>query len=73
MRRRAHAGETPIACALTAPRSYPAVLSDTAGLRDTDDVVEREGVRRAQTAIEACDVCMLVADATRVDGALAAL
>ena len=26
---------------------YPALLSDTAGLRETQDMVEKEGVRRA--------------------------
>ena len=26
---------------------YPVLLSDTAGLRESDDVIEQEGVRRA--------------------------
>lgn len=27
---------------------FPVVLSDTAGLRDTDDAIEKEGVSRAR-------------------------
>lgn len=29
-------------------RGYPIVLTDTAGLRKTDDVIEKEGVKRAK-------------------------
>ena len=35
-------------------------LADTAGLRDTDDEVEREGVRRAQGELQRADVALLV-------------
>ena len=38
-------------------------LADTAGLRDTHDPVEREGVRRAHGERERADVVLLVADA----------
>ena len=40
------------------------VLTDTAGLRETDDPVERIGVARAQQAIEQADVRALVLDAS---------
>ncbi len=43
---------------------WPVVLSDTAGLRDTRDAVEREGVRRARQAAAAADLRLLVVDAT---------
>ena len=35
-------------------------LADTAGLRDSDDEVEREGVRRAQRELQRADVALLV-------------
>ncbi len=38
-------------------------LADTAGLRDTDDEVEREGVRRAHGELQHADVAMLVTEA----------
>jgi tRNA U34 5-carboxymethylaminomethyl modifying GTPase MnmE/TrmE len=38
-------------------------LADTAGLRDTDDEVEREGVRRAHGELARADVALLVTDA----------
>lgn len=38
-------------------------LIDTAGLRDTDDPVEREGVRRARHELTRADVVLLVTDA----------
>ncbi len=37
-------------------------LADTAGLRDTDDEVEREGVRRARGELQGADVALLVTD-----------
>lgn len=38
-------------------------LADTAGLRDSDDPVEREGIRRARDELERADVALLVTDA----------
>ncbi len=40
----------------------PVVLLDTAGLRDSADAIEQEGVRRARARIEAADIRMLVRD-----------
>jgi tRNA modification GTPase len=37
-------------------------LLDTAGIRDTDDVVEQEGTRRARAAAERSDLSVLVLD-----------
>jgi len=42
----------------------PFRITDTAGLRETDDVIEREGVERARRAIENADVIVRVIDAT---------
>jgi tRNA modification GTPase len=42
-------------------------LADTAGLRDTDDEVEREGVRRAHDELQRADVALLVTDAAHAD------
>jgi len=39
-------------------------LADTAGLRVTADVVEQEGVRRAQAAVAQADLVLYVVDAT---------
>ncbi len=40
----------------------PIRLIDTAGLRETDDVVEREGVRRTREAISEADLAIVVLD-----------
>jgi tRNA modification GTPase len=46
-------------------------LADTAGLRDTDDEVEREGVRRAHGELARADAALLVTDAEHADADLA--
>ncbi|NXC32065.1 GTPB3 GTPase, partial [Campylorhamphus procurvoides] len=45
---------------------YPLVLSDTAGLRETTDPVEREGVTRARDRLCQADLVLAVLDATAV-------
>lgn len=39
-------------------------ITDTAGLRDTEDVVEKAGIDRAKTAIASADLLLLVYDVT---------
>ncbi len=41
---------------------YPVILSDTAGLRDTDDEIEIEGVRRAHNVADTADICLVLYD-----------
>ncbi|CAF0713501.1 unnamed protein product [Brachionus calyciflorus] len=41
---------------------YPIVLVDTAGLRETSDLIEIEGVKRAFSNIESSDVLIIVID-----------
>jgi tRNA modification GTPase len=49
-------------------------LVDTAGLRESPDVVEREGIRRARAELERADVALLVTDADNdIEGDLALL
>lgn len=48
-------------------------LADTAGLRETDDPVEREGVRRAHGELARADVALLVTDAQQAGHDLALL
>ncbi|NWV93575.1 GTPB3 GTPase, partial [Machaerirhynchus nigripectus] len=45
---------------------YPLVLSDTAGLREATDPVEREGVSRARDRLCQADLVLAVLDATSV-------
>ncbi len=42
---------------------YPVTLLDTAGVRETDDPVEQEGVRRAQQRARDADLVLWLADA----------
>lgn len=46
---------------------FPITILDTAGLRDADDPVEQEGVRRARARAEASDLVLWVVDATLKD------
>lgn len=49
----------------------PITLTDTAGLRETGDVVEKEGIRRAIKEIEQADLLLLVYDVTQNDDPIA--
>ncbi|MEX0751879.1 MAG: tRNA uridine-5-carboxymethylaminomethyl(34) synthesis GTPase MnmE [Xanthobacteraceae bacterium] len=44
---------------------YPVTLLDTAGVRESDDPVEQEGVRRARARAAAADLVLWVAEAGR--------
>lgn len=48
---------------------FPVTVLDSAGMRETDDPVEEEGVRRARARAEASDLVLWVADATLKDSA----
>ncbi|MBC6414239.1 MAG: tRNA uridine-5-carboxymethylaminomethyl(34) synthesis GTPase MnmE [Chromatiales bacterium] len=41
----------------------PLTISDTAGLRETNDVIEQEGMRRTRNAVQASDLLLLLVDA----------
>ncbi|HXH13882.1 MAG TPA: tRNA uridine-5-carboxymethylaminomethyl(34) synthesis GTPase MnmE [Alphaproteobacteria bacterium] len=43
-------------------RGYPFRLVDTAGIRSAEDVIEREGIERARSSLEAADLVLLVLD-----------
>lgn len=51
---------------------YPIVLADTAGLRESSDSIEGEGVRRARARAASADLRLLVLDAAAPIPALAA-
>lgn len=43
----------------------PVHVADTAGIRETHDVIEAEGVRRAREVLESADIVLLVEDASQ--------
>jgi len=45
----------------------PVHVADTAGIRETEDRVEAEGVRRARAALESADIVLLVEDASQAN------
>ncbi|KAM4807623.1 5-taurinomethyluridine-[tRNA] synthase subunit GTPB3, mitochondrial [Rhinophrynus dorsalis] len=45
---------------------YPIIMSDTAGLRDSQDPVEKEGVRRAKERLGDADILVAVVDASEI-------
>jgi tRNA modification GTPase len=45
----------------------PVHVADTAGIRETSDVIEAEGVRRARQALESADIVLVVMDSTVSD------
>lgn len=48
---------------------YAVHVADTAGLRQTDNAIEAEGVRRARAQAQAADLVLLLRDGTAGDGA----
>lgn len=40
-------------------------LIDTAGIRDTEEIIEKEGIRRSQKAMQEADLILLLLDASR--------
>jgi tRNA modification GTPase len=46
-------------------QGFPILLNDTAGLRDSADAVEQEGVKRSRERVLGADVLLLVLDPTR--------
>ncbi len=46
-------------------RGLPVVLVDTAGLRETSDALEAEGIRRSRAALDAAELVVLVIDGSR--------
>jgi tRNA modification GTPase len=51
----------------------PVTLLDTAGLRESDDAIEMEGVRRARARAAAADLVVMVQDASRPHDAVGAV
>ncbi len=43
---------------------YPVILADTAGIRQSDDNIEKEGIKRAINTLQASDLTLLMFDAS---------
>ncbi|CEG35957.1 trna modification gtpase [Plasmopara halstedii] len=41
---------------------FPVIVSDTAGIRETEDIIEKEGVSRAQECASDADICVVMID-----------
>lgn len=41
------------------------ILTDTAGIRETEEAIEQEGIRRSRQAMQSADLILLVLDASR--------
>jgi tRNA modification GTPase len=50
---------------------YPVTVLDTAGIRETEDPIEREGVRRASEQAASADLVLWLVDATAVQAQMA--
>jgi len=46
---------------------YAVIVSDTAGLRPSDEAIESEGIRRALARTESADIALLLLDGTAAD------
>jgi len=49
---------------------YPVTLLDTAGIRESDELVEQEGIRRASERAAAADLVLWVVDMSAIGGAV---
>jgi tRNA modification GTPase len=47
----------------------PVHVADTAGIRETSDLIEAEGIRRARQALGSADIVLLIRDASEGDAA----
>ena len=63
-----HAGTTRDVIALHMDiKGYPVILSDTAGIRESEDEVEQMGVERSKKSIGLADMLLLMVDATQFE------
>ena len=46
-------------------KNIPVVITDTAGIRDTEDIIEKIGIEKSMTALSRADLIIFVIDASR--------